>query len=181
MTDDGTLPDDDPAAFLDDVARAVAESGRDVTLDPVQLTLDVGDADGIRVLVVVRPVARAVSLWAVLPDEVPAATRATVGELVLRAADDQLGAVLELDLDRGTVSARHALLFGEEPLDAGVLTSLVGAALDEVEEVAARYAGAVADVAAGTIGPREAAAAVRTAQVEELTQLLADVERTIGS
>lgn len=151
------LTDDD--LFYARVVAAFVDAGRDVVPDPVARTLDVRGADDGRVLVVVRPAARTVTLYAshlhpVGPDE-----RARVADLVVRAGSDLFVASLDLDTRTGVVSARHALALGEvEPPD-DALVGLVVAALDEVETTIARYAPAVAAVQAGA-DPAAAAAQV---------------------
>jgi hypothetical protein len=144
------LTDED--LFYARVVAAFVDAGRDVVPDPAARTLDVtagAPGDG-RVLVVVRPAARTVTLYASHLVPVPSDERARVADLVVRATSDLFVATLELDTRTGLVSARHALALGEvEPPD-DALVGLVVAALDEVETTIARYAPAVTAVLAGT-------------------------------
>lgn len=142
------LTDED--LFYAQVVAAFVDAGRDVVPDAAARTLDVAGAAGAgRVLVVVRPAARTVTLYASHLVPVPADERARVADLVVRGTSDLFVATLELDTRTGLVSARHALALGEvEPPD-DALVGLVVAALDEVETTIARYAPAVTAVLAG--------------------------------
>ena len=167
-----SLTEDD--LFVAEIAAALAASGRSVDVDQDARTIDVGPAagagqDDARVLALVRPHVRGVTLYAVHPRAVPAAALEAVGELANRATADLFAAALELDLTTGSVSARHAVLLAGVEVPDDALGELIGAALDEVEAAAARYAGPVDAVMAGTSTAAEAAADARRAPVEELS------------
>ena len=161
LTDDDLFYARVVAAFVD----ALEDTGREVAPDAAARTLDVGAAGGAgRVLVVVRPAARTVTLYAPHLQRVPSDERARVAELVVRATSDLFVAALELDTRTGVVSACHALALGEvEPPDEA-LVGLVVAALEEVETTIARYAPAVAAVLDGA-EPAAAAADVLRADL----------------
>lgn len=163
--------------FLATVADALVAAGRDVEVDADLLTIDVASSGpGGRVLAVVRPLARTVTLYAVHPQVVPPAARAAVSELVVRATNDLFTAALELDLATGAVAARCAVVLGEvePPLDS--LGALLVAAAAEAEATAAAYAEAVDAVAAGRVPPAQAAADVRRAPLDALTDEVAALE-----
>lgn len=156
--------------FVAEVAAALAANGRSVAVDTEARTIDVGPAsssadDEARVLALVRPTVRGVTLYAVHPRAVPAAALDAVGELTVRATADLFAASLELDLSSGTVAARHALLLGTLEVPDDAFGALLGAALDEVDAVAARYAGPVDAVVAGTATAAEAAATARLSRL----------------
>ncbi|EYR62484.1 hypothetical protein N866_08230 [Actinotalea ferrariae CF5-4] len=155
--------------FLEEVAAALEAAGRAVDVDPDTATIDVADDAVGRVLAVVRPVARAVTLYAVHPRTVPADGLGPVGELTLRATADLLDAALELDLATGAVAARFPVVLGGLEADTEVLGDLLGTALEIVVSTLQRYTEAIDDVGAGRVDARTAAVAVRTAPVEELT------------
>ncbi|MBT0993020.1 hypothetical protein KIN34_01775 [Cellulomonas sp. DKR-3] len=156
------LTEDD--LFYARVVAAFVDAGRDVVPDAAARTLDVRDGDGAPVLVVVRPAARTVTLYASHLHRVPSDERARVADLVVRATSDLFVATLDLDTRTGVVSARHALALGEvEPPD-DALVGLVVAALEEVGTTIARYAPAVTAVLAGT-EPATAAADVLRADL----------------
>jgi hypothetical protein len=166
-------------AFLAQVADALAEAGRQVEVDADVLTIDVGSSGpGGRVLAVVRPLARAVTFYAVHPRAVPADALGAVAELAVRATNDLFTAALELDLSSGAVAARCAVVLGdvEPPLES--LGGLLEAAVREVEQTAAAYADAIDAVAAGERSPAQAAADVRRAPLEALRDEVADLGGT---
>jgi hypothetical protein len=158
--------------FLDDVAAALVAAGRAVDVDAEMATIDVADDAVGRVLAVVRPVARAVTLYAVHPLTVPAEGLAAVGELVTRATADLLDAVLELDLATGAVAARFPVVLGELKMGTEALGELLDTAVGLVATTLQRYTDAIDDVAAGRVDARAAAVAVRTAPVEALGEEL---------
>lgn len=163
-----SLTEDD--LFVAEVAAALAAAGRSVDVDQAARTIDVGPGAGeARVLALVRPHVRGVTLYAVHPRAVPPAALEAVGELANRATADLFAAALELDLTTGSVSARHAVLLAGVEVPDDALAELLGAALDEVETAAARYAGPVDAVVAGTSTAAQAAADARRAPVEELS------------
>ncbi|MCV2395180.1 hypothetical protein OEB99_12755 [Actinotalea sp. M2MS4P-6] len=154
--------------FLDEVAEALVQAGRSLEIDPDLSTIDVSSASAGQVLAVVRPVARAVTFYAVHPVLVPAESLAAVSELVVRGTADLLDAALEVDLATAAVAARFAVVLDELELDPDQLAALLDAALDAVEAAADQYRDAIDDVLAGA-DPRTAAAAARRAPVEALS------------
>lgn len=158
--------------FLEEVAAALVAVGREVDVDPDTATIDVADDTVGRVLAVVRPVARAVTLYAVHPRSVPAPALPAVGELTTRATADLLDAALELDLATGAVAARFPVVLGALDADAAAFGDLLGTALEIVVATLQRYTTAIDDVAAGRVDARAAAVAVRTAPVDQLAEEL---------
>nr|WP_297429726.1 hypothetical protein [uncultured Actinotalea sp.] len=158
--------------FLEEVAAALVAAGRAVDVDAEMATIDVADDAAGRVLAVVRPVARAVTFYAVHPRTVPAEGLAAVGELVTRATADLLDAALELDLATGAVAARFPVVLGELEVGAAALGDLLDTAVGLVATTLQRYTDAIDDVGAGRVDARAAAVAVRTAPVEALGEEL---------
>ena len=114
-----------------------------------------------RVLVVLHPLARAVTLYATHPARVPGDAVARIRELAARVSADEAVVTLELDSASHVVSVRHALVLGAAQPDDDTLRDLVAAALDEVEDGLGRLTPAVESVLAGT-DPASAAATART-------------------
>ena len=114
-----------------------------------------------RVLVVLHPLSRAVTLYATHPARVPGDAVARVRELAARVSADEAVVTLELDSASHVVSVRHALALGAAHPDDDTLRDLVTAALGEVEDGLARLTPAVESVLAGT-DPTSAAATART-------------------
>ncbi|MCR6705637.1 MAG: YbjN domain-containing protein [Cellulomonas sp.] len=162
-----SLTDDD--LFYARVVAAFVDAGRTATPDAASRTLDVAsDLPGGRVLAVVRPAARSVTLYAVWPTIVPADAVPAVTELVVRANADLFVATLELDLPRATVAARAAVALGELDPPDDALGHLLVTALAETEQALTAYAPALEAVLAGTPPAVAAAAAYRSAlDVEE--------------
>lgn len=158
--------------FLDEVAQALLVANRSLEVDVALSTIDVTSASAGQVLAVVRPVARAVTFYAVHPTAVPAESLAAVSELAVRATADLMDAALELDLATGSVAVRFPVVLGDLELPEDALAELLDAALETVETVAAGYADAIDNVLSGVADARTAAASVRTQPVEDLVREL---------
>lgn len=147
---------------------ALQDSGRMVATDWEAETFDVLSPDdaarpdgesGSSVLGVVLRHTRAVVFYAVWDDPVPADRRLKMSELVLRANTDLFTSAFEFDLESGILSVRSSVALADVPIAApgdpgppagtkvlnrSTLTTLLLAALEEVEEVAADHADEVA-------------------------------------
>lgn len=169
-------------SFLMEIGETLAGLGREVEVDPDSSTLSV-EADleeQPRLLVVVRQATSAVTFYAVHPRTVPDERAAAVAELALRATANEFTVALELDYDRGTVTARAGLeLYGAE-LSGEELEALLAVLVVEVESVARCYGPAVDAVVAGDLTPAGAAAAALSARHEErfdeAREAIADLE-----
>ncbi len=156
-----SLTEDD--LFYARVVAAFVDSGRTATPDASARTLDVAsDLPGGRVLAVVRPAARSVTLYAVWPTIVPADAVPAVTELVVRANADLFVSALELDLARATVAARTAVALGELDPPDDALGHLLVTALVEAEQTLTTYVPTLEAVVTGTPPAAAAAAAYRS-------------------
>lgn len=156
-------------SFLLEVGQVFAELGREVEVDTASSTLAVESAlpEQSRLLVVVRPLTQALTIYAVHPREVPAERLAALAELAARANATEFTVTIELDHAQGTVSTRAGLeLLGVEltQLDA---ESMLGVLVAEVESVARCYTGPIDAVVAGEVSPATAAAQGLAARRDE--------------
>ncbi|NLF03466.1 MAG: YbjN domain-containing protein [Actinomycetales bacterium] len=169
-------------SFLLRVAERFADLGREVEVDTSSSTLAVeADATGYeRLLVVVRSVSQAVTLYAVHPRPVPEDRFADVAELCARANSTEFTVALELDFAHGTFAVRAGLETYDVDLSDAELESLLAVLVVELESVAGCYGPAVDAVGGGDLTPAAAAtqalAARRDEHLAEAATTLAELE-----
>src|SRR5690554_3520104 len=165
-------------SFLLEVGQILAGLGREVEVDAdarmlaVETELEGHD----RLLVLVRPMTRAVTIYAVHPRPVPAERLAAMAELLARANSTEFTVAIELDHEHGSVTTRAGLeLFGTELPDED-LEQLIAVLVVEVESVAQCYAPAIDAVTADELTPKTGAtqglAARRDERFSEATTAL---------
>ena len=81
---------------------------------------------------------RAVVIYAVHPEYVPAAARGAVAELITRQNTQLATAAFELDLDTGNLSLRSGFAFPEVELELEVVQVILERLMDDVEEISRR-------------------------------------------
>jgi len=125
------------------------------TLPLVRMEFATDHAEGV-MFVQITPGRRRVVAYAALPDRVPPERRTDVAELLIRANGALSIGNFDLDLDEGEVRFRSGLDLGATPLTDELIDPLVQSCLVSVGDVAP----AIADVAAGRRGAKEAIAEV---------------------
>lgn len=156
-------------SFLLRVGERFADLGREVEVDTGSNTLaveaDIPSHD--RLMVLVRSVSQAVTIYAVHPRPVPVERLADLAELTARATSTEFTVALELDYSNLTVSARAGLETYDVDLSDVELESLLAVLVVEVESVARCYGPAIDAVLDEASTPEVAAAQGLAARRDE--------------